>query len=54
MSNVDKVQGIHAPMGQFINIKRYPPADYRGVSAPVLSGMWLEFDWARSPVRRGY
>jgi len=20
----------------------------------VLSGMWLEFDWARSPVRRGY
>jgi hypothetical protein len=34
MSNVDKVEGLHAPTGQFINIKRYPPADYRGVSAP--------------------
>ena len=21
-------------MGQFINVKRYPPGDYRGVSAP--------------------
>ncbi len=34
MSNVDKVAGLHAPMGQFINIKKYPPADFRGVSAP--------------------
>jgi hypothetical protein len=34
MSNVDKVEGLHAPMGQFINVKRYPPADFRGVSAP--------------------
>jgi hypothetical protein len=25
---------LHAPMGQFVNIKRYPPADFRGVSAP--------------------
>jgi hypothetical protein len=24
------------------------------LGTPVLSGMWLEFDWARSPVRRGY
>ena len=28
MSNVDKVEGMHAPTGQFANIKRYPPADY--------------------------
>jgi len=34
MSNVPKVQGLTGPMGQFINVPRYPPADYRGVSAP--------------------
>lgn len=34
MSNVPKVAGLTAPMGQFINVPRYPPADYRGVSAP--------------------
>src|SRR5262245_22672771 len=34
MSNVPVLDGLHAPMGQFINVKRYPPADYRGVSAP--------------------
>ncbi|MDA8486277.1 DUF1254 domain-containing protein [Pseudomonas resinovorans] len=34
MTNVDKVSNEHAPMGQFFNVKRYPPADYRGVSAP--------------------
>lgn len=34
MSNVAKADDLHAPMGQFLNIKRYPPGDYRGVSAP--------------------
>lgn len=34
MSNVPKETGLTAPMGQFINVKRYPPGDYRGVSAP--------------------
>lgn len=34
MSNVPKAAGLQAPMGQFINVPRYPPADYRGVSAP--------------------
>src|ERR1700733_4778441 len=34
MSNVPKIDGLTAPMGQFINIPKYPPADYRGVSAP--------------------
>ncbi|HXG78001.1 MAG TPA: DUF1254 domain-containing protein [Methyloceanibacter sp.] len=46
MSNVPKVEGLHAPMGQFINVKRYPPADYRGVSAPnadtLYSLAWLD------------
>ena len=46
MSNVDKVEGLHAPAGQSINIPRYPPADYRGVSAPnadtLYSLAWLD------------
>ncbi len=47
MSNVDKVEGgLHAPMGQFSNVPRYPPADYRGVSAPnadtLYSVAWLD------------
>ena len=31
MSNVPAAEGYKAPMNQFINVKRYPPADYRGV-----------------------
>src|SRR5262249_19049325 len=46
MSNVPKVEALRAPMGQFINVKRYPPADYRGVSAPnadtLYSIVWLD------------
>ncbi|MBX9841343.1 MAG: DUF1254 domain-containing protein [Xanthobacteraceae bacterium] len=46
MSNVPKVDGLTAPMGQFINVPRYPPADYRGVSAPnadtLYSISWLD------------
>jgi hypothetical protein len=46
MSNVDKIAGLHAPMGQFVNIKRYPPADFRGISAPnadtLYSLAWLD------------
>ena len=34
MTNVAKADALHAPMNQFQNIKRYPPANYRGVSAP--------------------
>lgn len=48
MTNVDKVEGERAPMGQFINVKRYPPADYRGVSAPnadtLYSLAWMDLD----------
>jgi hypothetical protein len=46
MSNVDKTEGMHAPTGQFVNIERYPPADFRGVSAPnadtLYSVAWLD------------
>jgi hypothetical protein len=34
MSNVPTAKGLTAPMGQFINVPRYPAADYRAVSAP--------------------
>ena len=46
MTNVDKIEGLHGPTGQFINVKRYPPGDYRGVSAPnadtLYSAAWLD------------
>ncbi|QDU28119.1 hypothetical protein ETAA8_32120 [Anatilimnocola aggregata] len=47
MTNVDKVEGgLRGPMNQFINVKRYPPGDYRGVSAPnadtLYSVAWLD------------
>ncbi|NYF32627.1 DUF1254 domain-containing protein [Sphingopyxis sp. JAI108] len=46
MSNVDKVEGLHAPAGQFVHVKRYPPAAYRGISAPnadtLYSVAWLD------------
>lgn len=34
MSNVVAQESLRSPMGLFSNVKRYPPADYRGVSAP--------------------
>jgi hypothetical protein len=34
MSNVPKQEGMQSPMGQFTNVPRYPPGNYRGVSAP--------------------
>jgi hypothetical protein len=46
MSNVAKLEALRAPMNQFVNVKRYPPADYRGVSAPnadtLYSVAWLD------------
>lgn len=45
-TNVDKVEELRGPMNQFVNVKRYPPADYRGVSAPnadtLYSLAWLD------------
>jgi hypothetical protein len=34
MSNVSEVEGLRAPLGTFFNVKKYPPADFRGVSGP--------------------
>ena len=46
MSNVAKVEEMRAPTGTFFNIKRYPPATYRGVSATnadtLYSVAWLD------------
>jgi hypothetical protein len=46
MSNVTKAEGLHAPTGEFINVKRYPPANFRAVSAPnadtLYSLVWLD------------
>jgi hypothetical protein len=46
MSNVDRLEELRGPVNQFVNVKRYPPADYRGVSAPnadtLYSLAWLD------------
>jgi hypothetical protein len=46
MSNVAKVEEMRAPTGAFFNIKGYPPATYRGVSATnadtLYSLAWLD------------
>jgi hypothetical protein len=34
MTNVPRAEEMRAPMNQFTNVRRYPPANYRGVSAP--------------------
>ena len=45
-SNVAKTEGMHAPTNQFGNVPRYPPADFRLVSAPnadtLYSLAWLD------------
>lgn len=51
MSNVPKVEALKAPMGQLFNVPRYPPAEYRGVSAPnadtLYSVGWLDLSEPR-------
>jgi len=46
MSNVEKLGELRGPVNQFVNVPRYPPADYRGVSAPnadtLYSLAWLD------------
>jgi hypothetical protein len=46
MSNVPRLEALRAPANQFLNVKRYPPASYRGVSAPnadtLYSLAWLD------------
>jgi hypothetical protein len=45
MTNVVKPDGYHAPMGQFANVRHYPPASFRDVTAPnadtLYSAAWL-------------
>ena len=45
-SNVPKIEPLASPMGLFKNIKEYPPADFRGVSATnadtLYSVTWLD------------
>jgi hypothetical protein len=45
-SNVAKTEGMHSPTNQFGNVPRYPPADFRLVSAPnadtLYSLAWLD------------
>ena len=46
MTNVPKVEELRGPMGQFVSVPRYPPANYRGVSAPnadtLYSLAWID------------
>jgi hypothetical protein len=44
MSNIPAAEATRAPMGQFANVPRYPPADYRGVSAPNADTLY-SFGW---------
>jgi hypothetical protein len=46
MSNVPTLEAMRGPVNRFVNVKRYPPASYRGVSAPnadtLYSMAWLD------------
>jgi hypothetical protein len=46
MSNVPQLEELKGPPNQFFNVKRYPPADFRGVSAPnadtLYSLAWID------------
>lgn len=47
-TNVDKIDLalLRVPMGQFLNVPAYPPADYQGITAPnadtLYSAAWLD------------
>ena len=51
MTNVAKPQGTHAPMGQFLLMRKYPDATFKDVTAPnadtLYSTAWL--DLAQGP-----
>jgi hypothetical protein len=51
MTNVTRPEGQHAPMGQFANLREYPTAAFRDVTAPnadtLYSAAWL--DLSREP-----
>lgn len=45
MTNVESVEGLRAPMGQFVNAREYPNASFRDVTAPnadtLYSSAWI-------------
>jgi hypothetical protein len=45
MSNVPKREALRGPMNQFVNILRYPPGDYCGVSAPNADTLYPVPGW---------
>jgi hypothetical protein len=51
MTNVPKIEGLHGPMGQFLNARAYPSAAFKDVTAPnadtLYSVAWL--DLAKEP-----
>jgi hypothetical protein len=51
MTNVESVQGTRGPMGRFVNLREYPSAAFRDVTAPnadtLYSTAWL--DVSREP-----
>jgi hypothetical protein len=46
MTNAEKPGGVHAPMGQFANVREYPTAAFKEVTAPnadtLYSLAWLD------------
>jgi len=54
MINVVTPEGTHAPMGQFANLREYPTAAFKDVTAPnadtLYSAAWL--DLAKEPYRK--
>lgn len=39
MTNVKSLEGLRAPMGQFVNAREYPNASFRDVTAQLGSGV---------------
>src|SRR5271165_2633338 len=40
MTNVAEPQGTHAPMGEFVRMRRYPDASFRDVTAPNADALY--------------
>ena len=56
MTNTIKPEGTHAPMGQFVKMRQYPPASYREVTAPNADTLYTTsfFDVGAEPYRQAY
>lgn len=46
ITNVSRADATHAPMGQFLRMRTYPPVDYRAVAGPnadtLYTSVWLD------------